>query len=90
MLLACGRVFLIQMGLLGQRSSFGSLFRRGCLWRHVDDHFLVSILVSIAARRVMTWRLQLHAAAQRQHQAHWKAQQEHDEAQQQKQLQAAR
>ena len=38
----------------------------------------------------MTWRLQLHAAAQRQHQAHWEAQQEHDEAQQQKQLQAAR
>ena len=63
--------------------------RNGFLW-HVDDHvsvMLVKIVFIVSARCLaLAWRLQLDAAAEREHKPHRQTQQEHHKAHQQQQL----
>ena len=76
----------------GRAASDGYLTWRCRLWRHIDDNIpviLIHVLIISCAMRVVTWRrLQLHPAAQLQHQAHWQAQQEDYEGGQEQQLQS--
>ena len=78
--------------MIGRAAASVYLIRRRCLWRNVDDNIpviLVNILLLVisGARRALPWRgLQLHPAAQLQHQAHRQAQQKDNEGRQEQQL----